>query len=596
MANAEKAIKLIEEYLKQAQSHHAMLLYGEWGSGKSHFVRNELKEYLEEKDDPVVMIYATAAGFKAPDELMKRLVTAYVNKLAGIEENSDNSKKKKLLDAARGIGLNYLHNKAHEVSKESGFSFSLSDDTFLSLALSKKVLIVIDDLERRAFAVEHSGESNKSSQEFDEALFSILCRLVEEQGHKVLLIANNENAISSDIVEKLVWERIEFKPDPEKLVDVIVAETLKQFPQRLMARDQLLAAQRANGKCNARRLYKIKPLLGLMAHCDFFQNDEMDAMRQRDTLFEVLTIALEVSDGIEPSCLKDDSDWLTKDVTEEKYRKYKSLPFLETLLIKGAMQESEEISGSLTRFANRYHPQTQQMHEVLSALRAVNGRGFEDEDGTKYLQIILTALRDGAIDIGNVPQCLRAIDFLVDVDIATREDFDNAVAYSEKLMLANTSFSRSAIHDDPIAWQRAGSSHEKYLPEIDALREAALKGYEVDAYSRMMADVHIVDEYSAGQIARNADAWFGSDPLGLTAIPPQNLKEHILSGNVESLIAIYSAIRRMHEEGLLRENSESIKVEAWDSSLAHYITGTSGLSKMRMRWLNQLEDYLLDQR
>lgn len=94
MANTDEIKNHIDKYLAQSRSHHAMILYGEWGSGKSYFVRNELKTYLEERDDPIPVIYTTAAGFANPDELMERIATAYINVLASIEELPDNSKKK----------------------------------------------------------------------------------------------------------------------------------------------------------------------------------------------------------------------------------------------------------------------------------------------------------------------------------------------------------------------------------------------------------------------------------------------------------------------------------------------------------------------
>jgi len=208
MANADEIKNHIDEYLESGKSHHAMVLYGEWGSGKSFFVRNDLKTYLEGREDSIAVIYTTAAGFTDPDELMERIASAYINELASIEELPDNYKKRKLLNEARKSGLGFLKKLAKKVGKASGALPSLSDSAFLSLMLPKRTLIIIDDLERRAFSLSHNSDPDADYEEFDDALFSALCRLVEEHGHKVLLIANSRDAIPADIMEKLVWDRL----------------------------------------------------------------------------------------------------------------------------------------------------------------------------------------------------------------------------------------------------------------------------------------------------------------------------------------------------------------------------------------------------
>lgn len=584
MLNKAQLKERIDDYLQKKDGHYAMLLYGEWGSGKSRFVRNELKPYLEDKDETVVIVYATAAGFSKSNEMMERLVTSCVNGYVGIEEYGDSDKKKKMLNAAKGFGLTLLQDKLAAGKEGLGITYSPTTETLLSLMLPKKCLIVIDDVERRAC---------NSEKGHDDALFSVLCRLVEEQERKVLLIANDETSISEELKEKIVWDVVRFNPDPEELIGNILSDELKKFPDEMQLGRAILEAQISLGRCNARQFIKIKPLLRSLTDCGFFQNEEIDLVRKRDTLSDVLIIALNVVSGKEPSKPDESTDWLIKDSEEERYRKYKSLSFLNDMFKKGSSPENEIIRTTLEHYTNRYHPETQKKKEALNAIRRLNSYEFEDDEGKRCLAIILDALEDCEVDVSNIPACLHAIDFLLTVGLATQDDYDRGVALSREIVLSNTSWARSAIREDPFGWQEYQQDNgNKFLPDIDMLRETALEGYKADTYSCMMSGVDAHDEYALNQIAHNADAWFGGYPLGLTAIPPQELASYLNRANVSSLRSIHHAIVRMHDEGTARERGGWDTVREWDIEVVEHISRNTASSKMREFLLSKLRDYL----
>lgn len=591
MPNNNEIKQRLEDYLKSSKSRHAMLLYGEWGSGKSHFVRNDLKAYLEGLDEPVTVIYTTAAGFTTPDELMERIATAYINELASIEESPDDSKRKKLLNEVRKSGIGFLKKLTAEIGDASGALPSLSDSAFLSLMLPKKALIIIDDMERRAFSLSHNNDPDSDYEKFDDALFSALCRLVEEHGHKVLLIANSGDAIPSDIMEKLVWDRLEFKPDPDELVDHILAESIEAFPQRLKAEEQIISAQRLTGKCNARRLIHVEPLLDTMAQCEFFKNDETDIAIQKDTLKDVAHIALRASDGAE-FVKPGEPAWIAWDEFDENRAKYSVLKFLKPFIDEGIKPDVDEMNSDLVRFAERFHPQSYKERVALDAINSIRGRAFEDEEGKVFLNAILDALDSGEMDISNIPSILRAINLLKHIGIATPSDYEHAVQASKCLLVENASFSRSAINEDQIAWQVVHDNDINSLDEIDELRELALQKFKDEAYSRMMAGVDNTDEEAGLRIAQNADAWFGSDPIGLTTISPDEFGEVIKVANVGSIQELLNAIVRMNNEGIQAEAGSREQVKKWNKELAEILSQVDVDSKMRNYLIKQFCEYL----
>lgn len=593
MANADEIKNHIDEYLESGKSHHAMVLYGEWGSGKSFFVRNDLKAYLEGREDSIAVIYTTAAGFTDPDELMERIASAYINELASIEELPDNSKKRKLLNEARKSGLGFLKKLAKKVGKASGALPSLSDSAFLSLMLPKRTLIIIDDLERRAFSLSHDNDPDADYEEFDDALFSALCRLVEEHGHKVLLIANSRDVIPADIMEKLVWDRLEFKPDPAELVDRILSEEIKVFPQGLKIEEQIISAQSLTGKCNARRLIRIKPMLELMAQCDFFKDNEIDTAIQIDTLKDVLYIALRASDG-ENKESEDDANWLAEEESERYQSKLNTLKCFKLFFAEGVKPSIDGLNKNLVRFAEKYHPQSQKEQVALAAINSIRGRAFEDEEGKSSLNAILEALDSGEMDISNIPNILHAINLLRLIGIASQLDYEHAVQVSERLLTKNSSFARSAINEDQVSWQVVHVGGVNRLDEIDSLREAALQQFKNEAYSRMMAGVDKTNEEAGLQIAQNANAWFGSDPIGLTTINPDEFGKVIKGATVVSIQELLNAIVRMNNEGIQAEAGSREQVKRWNKELAEILSQVDVDSKMRNYLIGQLCEYLQD--
>ena len=66
----------VGRYCREDRSEKAVLLSGEWGCGKSHFVHNELKEYLESKTqafDIVRCCYVSLYGASSVSEVSRRL-------------------------------------------------------------------------------------------------------------------------------------------------------------------------------------------------------------------------------------------------------------------------------------------------------------------------------------------------------------------------------------------------------------------------------------------------------------------------------------------------------------------------------------------
>lgn len=160
----------ILHYLTEDKTKSAIMLTAPWGSGKSFYIQNELKPFLEKRENGshkclVVSLY----GLKELSEISKAL---YLESRAKFLNN--NSEK---MEAGKLATKTILKG----VTSFLGIDLSHSDEDmqklFESIDLSGK-LIILEDLERSGIDIlEVLGYVNN---------------LVEQDGVKVLLVANEE--------------------------------------------------------------------------------------------------------------------------------------------------------------------------------------------------------------------------------------------------------------------------------------------------------------------------------------------------------------------------------------------------------------------
>lgn len=74
----EEAVKkAVEEYL-EAPDQYALMITGEWGCGKTHFVEHALKDHVESLDKPYSLIRVSAYGTRTPDDLYDAIALGIV--------------------------------------------------------------------------------------------------------------------------------------------------------------------------------------------------------------------------------------------------------------------------------------------------------------------------------------------------------------------------------------------------------------------------------------------------------------------------------------------------------------------------------------
>jgi len=167
----------IENYLLNDKTQSAIMLTGGWGTGKSYFIQNVLKPYLNDKKERsciVVSLY----GLSALKEISKSIyLEIKTNGKTKIGEKGN---------AAKIAGKTVLKGITSYFGVDLSRDESDLQELYESIDLSDK-LIILEDLERSIIPIKE--------------VLGYVNNLVEQDGVKVLLVANEQEILKSEEYE-----------------------------------------------------------------------------------------------------------------------------------------------------------------------------------------------------------------------------------------------------------------------------------------------------------------------------------------------------------------------------------------------------------
>lgn len=164
----DDVIKNVLAYVKDERYRQAVLIDGEWGAGKTFFVKEKLlmkmKEELSEKRIYYISLYGVSSSEQIMDEIYSSMVEQIINKNLGEKTGQIIEKGITFTSKLITAGMKYFNVDTKDLPK-------LSDIKEL-----KDAIIVFDDLERCELDINQT--------------LGIINNLVEHNDVKVILVAN----------------------------------------------------------------------------------------------------------------------------------------------------------------------------------------------------------------------------------------------------------------------------------------------------------------------------------------------------------------------------------------------------------------------
>lgn len=260
----------------------ALVLHGEWGSGKTYYCEHDLKAALDEIGIRICRV--SLFGVSNYDEIFNRIMASWFHFSDKAKKRSKavtNVLKKYALEIGRSISSKQL--------AKLGVQVSIKPDLLLSLLDMKKVLVILDDCERSGFAQD------------DRAFLGFVNNMVENHGWHVMLVRNQPLSFEDDCsVEKAVISQIEYQPDLQELYRVIVKDKLS-IPEQIdfKVKDAVIDGLRGSF-VNARALSRSVPSINYALSTSVLADESVDFCGKVKAFSDFVGYAVQASAGIAP--------------------------------------------------------------------------------------------------------------------------------------------------------------------------------------------------------------------------------------------------------------------------------------------------------
>lgn len=220
----ENIVNSIKAYLKSENTEGAFQIKGDWGCGKTFFIKEILPNKLNGIDRIQVMI--SLFGIGDVKEIPYRLLNAYINKLKEQDGTADEDMNR---------GLDYLDLKYGIDRKFLGINLHDEDELIYNIIPKDKVYLCLDDVER--FIKKDNVEE----------VMGYINNLVENIGYKVIVILNdnyhtNDNEVEnvkSNFKEKVIGKSMTFVPNILEIFYSVVETYKDEAFNVFMKRDDI---------------------------------------------------------------------------------------------------------------------------------------------------------------------------------------------------------------------------------------------------------------------------------------------------------------------------------------------------------------------
>lgn len=366
--HAKEITEAIKSYIQcDSIGLQALVLHGEWGSGKTYYCENDLKTAL--KDIGVKTCRVSLFGVSDYDEIRNRVLATRLH----IYENAKdrvgtamNVFKKSAIEA----GTSALSNKLADL----GIQVSVNSDLILSLIDMTKVLVILDDCERSSFAHD------------DRSFLGFVNNMVENHGWHVMLVRNQPLSFEDDCsVEKAVTRQIEYEPDLQVLYRVMVKDKLR-IPEQIgfEVKDAVIDGLKGS-LVNARALLRSIPSLNYALNTPILLDESIDFHGRAKAFSDFVGYAVQASAGIVPKEPKgaNSSMSIFDDSEPQEYDCYLTLSKALAPLTEGKDVEPETVKSSFTKYVLTKNPnsaadiEAQEMEYHWSTLRCLEDSQVE---------------------------------------------------------------------------------------------------------------------------------------------------------------------------------------------------------------------------
>lgn len=280
---ADEITEVIKSYMQCDDIDlQALVLHGEWGSGKTYYCENDLKTALNKMDIKICRV--SLFGVSNYEEALNRVIASCLP-LSEKAVGGMCAAISALVKNAIKAGSSMLNNKIEDL----GIQFSLKPDLLLPLLDTKNALVIFDDCERSSFAHD------------DRTFLGFVNNMVENHGWHVMLVRNKPLSFEDeDSVEKAIMSQILFEPDLQTLYQGLVKPRL-QFPEHIdFDIDDAIIDGIKGSAINVRALSRSIPTINYVLSTSVLVDKTVKSSGRAQALSDFISYAVRASAGNTP--------------------------------------------------------------------------------------------------------------------------------------------------------------------------------------------------------------------------------------------------------------------------------------------------------
>lgn len=548
----------------------ALVLHGEWGSGKTYYCENDLKAALNEID---VRIYRVSLfGVSNYDVIFNRIMASWFHfsdKPTKRSEAVTNVLKKCALEISKSISSKQL--------AKLGIQVSIKPDLLLSLIDMKKVLVILDDCERSSFA--HDARS----------FLGFVNNMVENHGWHVMLVRNQPLSFEDDCsVEKAVISQIEYEPDLQVLYRVMVEDRLR-IPEQIgfKVKDAVIDGLKGS-LVNARALLRSIPSINYALNTSVLFDESIDFHGRVKAFSDFVGYAVQASAGIVPKEPKgaNSSMSIFDDSEPQEYDYYLTLSKALAPLTEGKDVDQETVKSSFIKYVLTKNPnsaadiEAQEMEYHWSTLRCL-----EDSQVELLANQFKDMLAKGQYSQG---WFYKIIGFTLDlINLGFWDE-----SFREKLL---DSLRRAANHDpkcDAAALrQERANFNDFYGTEVNLIMDKLIAEVEQDErerdLNRISLEFSIVDQNTGKTISAFFEEVIKSEHQNrIQDVPAETVATAIYEGAADSQNSLHSFFHTgMKRYGDKHSQNEAVEwLNKIDAQLVK-VGSKSRMGGLRTKWI-----------
>lgn len=280
---ADEITEVIKSYMQCDDIDlQALVLHGEWGSGKTYYCENDLKTALNKMDIKICRV--SLFGVSNYEEALNRVIASCLP-LSEKAVGGICAAISALVKNAIKAGSSMLKNKIEDL----GIQFSLKPDLLLPLLDTKNALVIFDDCERSSFAHD------------DRTFLGFVNNMVENHGWHVMLVRNKPLSFEDEnSVEKAIMSQILFEPDLQTLYQGLVKPRL-QFPEHIdFDIDDAIIDGIKGSAINVRALSRSIPTINYVLSTSVLVDKTVKSSGRAQALSNFISYAVRASAGNTP--------------------------------------------------------------------------------------------------------------------------------------------------------------------------------------------------------------------------------------------------------------------------------------------------------